>query len=343
MSARDPWLVLGVDRSADDAQIKKAYRRLARAHHPDHNRDDPSAEARFREVAAAYEQIKNAEARATFGPAQTTHRRGAAPADEGTDWGSLFNDAAADVTRGKDVALEVSVTFTQAFTGATIDANTRVEEPCAQCGGSGATPGTNVHQCHVCRGAGFHQVGRITTECASCDGRGSLFDARCGACTDGRVLRTRTQRIAIPAGVSDGQQLIVDGAGEVGAGGAGNLLVTVRVGESEVFERIEGADLLVDVPVSYAEACLGSEVRIPTPERPILLHLPPGTTSGTLLRVRGRGMPTLGAEDGGRGDLYARVAVDVPSKLTTAQRRLVTQLGSHDTRDLRAHLFADTD
>lgn len=338
MSQRDPWLVLEVDRSADDAKIKRAYRRLARQHHPDHNRDDPGAEARFREVAVAFEQIKSAEARAALNPPPSSSRPGSAPGSE-ADWGALFGEAVTGNARGKDVSLEVSVTFAESFAGATIDANTRIEEPCGDCGGSGAAAGTSTHQCHVCRGVGAHQVGRISTRCASCDGLGMLFDARCASCTNGRVLRTRTQRIAIPAGVRDGQRLVVDGAGEVGAGAAGDLLVTVRVAESEVFERADGSDLLVEVPVSYAEACLGAEVRIPTPERPILLHLPPGSTSGTLLRVRGRGMPSLEHADGRRGDLYARVSVDVPAKLTTAERRLITQLGQHDTRNLRGHLF----
>lgn len=342
MSAgRDPWVLLGVARSADDAEIKKAYRRLARSYHPDHNPGDETAAGRFRDVAWAYDQIKNAEARAALSSQQGERRRRAGDAGLGEDFTSLFGRETGPGARlprkGKDIELAVEVTFAQAFHGAELEVAPTVSEPCQSCGGSGAAAGAATRECPSCRGIGFHQVGRVTSACAACDGSGLNIERRCPDCHDGSVFVRRLQRIAIPGGISDGQDLVVPGGGEAGGEVPGDLLVNVRVIPSPVFERLEGADLLVEVPVSFAEACLGAEVKIPTPDRTIVLHLPPSSSSGSLLRVRGRGMPLLEGE--GRGDLYARVVVDVPAKLSSAQRKLVRDLRALDRADLRQHLF----
>lgn len=336
--SRDPFILLGVTRADDDAAIKKAFRKLARQFHPDHNPDDAAAAARFRDVAWAYDQIGTVEARQAWMTEESSRRGG--DAGLGDDFTNLFGRDAGPVgqsRRGKDIELTVEVSFWQAYHGAEVEVTPTVSELCRSCGGSGAAAGALTRNCPACRGIGFHQVGRVSTACAACGGSGTSIEHRCPDCHEGRVMIRRTQRIAIPGGVSDGQDLVVPGAGEAGSDGHGDLLVTVRVAPSPVFERLEGADLLVEVPVSFAEACLGSEVKLPTPERTIILHLPPGTASGSLLRVKGRGMPALEGDE--HGDLYARVVVDVPDRLSSAQRRLVRDLRELDRADLRQHLF----
>lgn len=338
---RDPWVLLGVPRGADDAEIKRSFRQLARKYHPDHNPGDADADARFRDIAWAYDQIGTQAARDTW-VAEHAERR--ADAGLGEDFANLFGrDQAAGSRlprRGNDVELTVEVTFRQALQGAELEVSPTVSDICATCGGSGAAPGALTRSCQACRGIGFHQVGRVTTACAACGGSGVSIERHCPDCHEGRVLVRRRQRIAIPGGIADGQDLVVPGAGEAGSEEPGDLLVNVRVSSSPVFERLEGADLLVEVPVSFSEACLGAEVKIPTPDRTIILHLPPGTASGSLLRVRGRGMPVLDGE--GRGDLYARVVVSVPERLSSAQRKLVRDLRALDREEqLRAHLFEE--
>ncbi|WP_217924654.1 DnaJ C-terminal domain-containing protein [Miltoncostaea oceani] len=341
MTGADPYAILQVPVGTDDATIKKSYRRLAREFHPDHNPGDETAVARFREVAAAFELIKDAPARARYASATTAPGPAAGRASRsGVDWTEMFNETSegGPPERGRDLEIAVEVSFAQAFAGSQVEVQASVEVNCGVCGGTGAAPGASVRRCHVCKGEQFIRVGRINTVCEACAGQGRIIETRCESCHQGRILERRTQRIAIPAGVADGQQLVVAGAGESGAQSPGDLLVAVSVAPSPTFERLEGADLLIEIPVSYPEACLGAKIRIPTPERPILLSLPPGSGSGALLRVRGRGMPLVD-DPGTRGDLYARIVIDVPVKLSSAERRLVTQLASHGRKDLRASLF----
>lgn len=330
---RDPYVLLGVSPDSDDSAIKSAYRRLARQHHPDHNPDDSEAAARFQDISWAFEQIKNAGARARF--AATTSSSSSILGD---DFEGLFaRGATRPARRGKDVTVQVNLTFAQAFAGCEVEVSATHSQICSTCGGSGAAPGTASRACPLCRGLGLHKAGRLTTPCGECGGSGQQIDHRCPDCRDGRRLVRTPTRIIVPPGTADGQQLRIAGAGEPGYDEPGDLIAEITVAPSALFEPMDGADLMVNVPVSYSEAALGSHVRIPTPDKTIVLHLPPGSSSGTLLRVRGRGLPK---PDGERGDLYARVVVHVPDKLSAAQRRLVTQLRGHDDKTLRDPLFS---
>lgn len=330
---RDPYVLLGVSPDADDTTIKSAYRRLARQHHPDHNPGDAEAAARFQDISWAFDQVKNAAARARF--AAST---GSSASILGDDFEGLFaRGPSRAARRGKDIIVQVNLTFAQAFSGCEVEVSATHSQICTTCGGSGAAPGTASRPCPLCRGLGLHKAGRLTTPCGECGGSGQQIDHRCPDCRDGRRLVRTPTRILVPAGTVDGQQLRIAGAGESGYDEPGDLVAEIAVAASALFEPLDGADLMITVPVSYSEAALGSHIRIPTPDKTIVLHLPPGSSSGTLLRVRGRGLPR---SDGERGDLYARVVVHVPEKLSAAQRRLVTQLHGHDDKALRDALFS---
>lgn len=334
MNDRDPFVLLGVPRDADDATIKRAYRRLARDNHPDHNPDDGAAMARFQEISWAYQQIGRAEDRARF----QADRAGAA-SSLGGDFADLFSEGGPLGRRGADIRVQLTLSFLHAYEGADVEVVATSQVLCTTCGGSGAAPGTHARQCPVCRGLAMHRAGRLTTPCAACNGTGRQIDSPCPDCDGGQRLVRRPHRITVPAGIRDGETLRLPGAGEEGADQPGDLVAEVHVTASALFEWLpESDDLLVTVPVSYAEAALGAHVRIPTPGRPIVVHLPAGSSSGTLLRVREHGWPRR--DESQHGDLYARIVVMVPETLTAAQRRLVTQLRGHDDRGIRDGIFA---
>lgn len=337
-SPRDPWVLLGVDRDADDGAIKKAYRAKARKYHPDRNPGDAEAEARFQEIARAYEQISNEAARDRW---LTENENPFAPLDGGPSAGGFPPYAAPGPDAAaprRQVSYESEISFAQAFSGAQVELLIEVEDVCSSCAGSGAAPGHRPRGCSICGGRGKLAVGRLETPCSACQGRGFVVERPCGQCDGGIVRERRPFVVQIPAGVADGHQLRVQGP-DRGRLGRAEIIVTIRVGESPVFKRelADKAHLVITVPISFAEATLGARVRIPTPARDVYLRVPPGTASAKMFRIAGAGMPR---PDGGEpGHLYARVQVVVPEAPSREQRRLIEQLAREDPADLRYELF----
>jgi molecular chaperone DnaJ len=340
----DPYATLGVPRSASDAEIKKAYRKLARELHPDRNPGDSAAEERFKDVQAAYDLLSDAEKRKQY---DTFGESGSGPfggfqnvrvenVDVG-DLGDLFGGIGGLFGRGRrgpdrprpqrglDLESRVRISFDDALKGATVRVPVEVETACHVCGGTGAHPGTTPKTCPKCQGSGVvsdsHGLFALSQPCPRCRGNGVIIEKFCKHCQgSGRERVTKRYQVKIPAGAKDGTRIRLKGKGEPGRNGgpAGDLFVVVQVDASPLYERRGAADLLIEVPVTYPEATLGATVQIPTPDGPVALKVPAGSDNGKLLRVKGRGAPKL--HGNGRGDLLARVKVSVPQKLSKAER-----------------------
>jgi molecular chaperone DnaJ len=350
---RDPWVLLGVERTDDDRAIKRAYRKLALQYHPDKNPGDSDAAAMFQEIARAYDAIASEENRAVWMAENEGTRSGPfEPLAE--DFPSAFSADTGFVSPGfsepnmfeaqprtttAEIRQQTSVSFREAFIGADKEVIIDVDEACRVCGGSGAAPGSKPRVCAVCRGSGEHHAGRVVNRCAACHGRGFTIDRPCTACQSGLVRESRPYQLSIPAGITDGHTLRLAGPSR-GRFGSAELLVTVHVEASPVFKRnlADPADLLIDIPISYHEACFGESIKIPTPEKVIALRVPPGTPSGKAFRVAQQGMPRLAGS--GRGDLYARVQIHVPNNPTGGHKRAIQQLSLYDPEDLRHELFS---
>ena len=361
---RDLYEVLGVSKSASQDEIKKAYRKLARKHHPDSNPGDAEAEERFKELQDAYDVLSDPDKRKQYdqlGPRMFEGAQAGGPGgfqwsgnvgdlgDLGDLFGGLFGRAGGGFARGSergqrgaDVGVTLTLSFEDSLEGLTTKIPVELETTCSTCKGSGAEPGTKPIICPVCRGRGVTAEDEgffaFSRPCPRCHGNGTVIEKPCRTCDgSGRERRTKRYTVKIPAGVKDGTQIRLKGKGEAGFGGGppGDLIVTTRVTPSPLFER-RGADLVIEVPVTFAEAVLGADVEVPTPEGRISLKVPAGSQDGKLLRVRGQGAPKLNG--GGRGDLLARVRVDVPTKLTNAEREAIEALGKASTRDVREQL-----
>ena len=366
---KDYYAVLGVAKDASDAEIKKAYRKLARENHPDANPDDPGAERRFKEVGEAYAVLGDAERRREYDEIRRLGAAGfgAGPgpggfgdmggADLGDLLGHLFGGAAgggfpgATATRGarrpqrgSDLQADVHLTFEDALAGVRTTLRVTGDGTCDTCGGSGARPGTQPATCSTCGGRGQVTIDQgpfsFAQPCQQCGGRGQVITSPCPTCSGtGRVVKPRELTVRIPAGVRDGAVIRVPGRGGPGLNGgpAGDVLVTVHVAPHPRFGR-KGDDVTLEVPISFSEAALGTKLTVPTPlgERRTI-KVPPGTASGRTFRIRGEGAPR---RRGGNGDLLVKVRVDVPTKLNRQQRRLLEELAEHDDREARdAALF----
>jgi molecular chaperone DnaJ len=358
--AGDLYETLGVSRGAGADEIKKAYRKLARLHHPDANPGDKQAEERFKEVQNAYDILSDPEKRKqydTFG-AGGRQMGGAGPGGvrfEQFDLGDLggFGDVFANLfggggrarsraMRGGDIEATLNLSFEDSLGGAETRVPVEVDAACSSCGGSGAKPGTSPITCPQCGGRGVIAESQgpfaISHPCPRCRGAGMIIEKPCPTCRGtGQVRRTKQYKVKIPAGVKDGTRIRLKGKGEPGMNGGppGDLFVVTRVAASPLYER-RGADLIVEVPVSYPEAALGATVEVPTPDGSISLKIPAGSESGKLLRVRGHGAPKL--KGSGRGDLLARVRVTVPKKLSKAEKEALEQLKSVSRENPRERL-----
>ena len=359
MSKRDYYEVLGISRTSTEQEIKSAYRRLALQHHPDKNPNDTQAEDRFKEAAEAYSILSDSEQRKRydrFGHAGVASGAGAswgAPGFSGLEdilgdlfgFGDVFGTGSGRggsrrtaAQRGSDLRYDLEISLEDAAVGLTAPLRIPKLETCAACSGGGAAPGTQPETCQTCAGAGQvrYQQGffSVARTCGSCRGSGRVIKNPCPECKGaGRVEKEKTMEVKIPAGVETGSRLRIQGEGEGGVNGgpAGDLYVVIHVGEHEQFER-QGSNLYSSMPITFGQAALGAEVEVPTLDGEHSVKVPAGTQTGTVFRVKGKGMPVLGGR--GKGDLYVAVTVVTPTTLTREQRKLLEQLAQVETKDL---------
>ena len=362
MSKRDYYEVLGVDRSAGDQAIKSAYRKLALKHHPDRNPGDKAAEEKFKEAAEAYAVLADADKRARYDRFGHAGLGGAAGGAGGFDptvftgfedilgglgdifgFGDVFGGGRRrGPQRGADLRYDLEITFEQSATGTETTIQIPRQEACEPCHGTGAAPGSAPSTCPQCRGAGQlrYQQGFFTVArtCGQCRGSGKIIAKPCTTCQgSGLVEQQRKLTVKIPAGIATGQRMRLHGEGEGGAQGgpAGDLYVVIHVQDHAFFSR-DGNDLHCEVPLNFTTLALGGEVTVPLVSGTETLKVPDGTQTGTLFRLRGKGMPDVGGR--GRGDLLVTVKAVTPRKLTKEQRRLLEEL----SRALPAQKFEPT-
>jgi molecular chaperone DnaJ len=353
----DYYKALGVAPSAPSKDITKAYRKLAKENHPDHN---PGREERFKEINSAYQVLGDEKTRKeydevrTMGPGAYGMGRGAggdrayANADFGDVFANMFGQGSAGgprrsraPRRGDDMETSVAISFGDAVTGVVTKVDLMSDGPCETCDATGAAPGTRPTLCTGCHGRGVTEVNQgffaFSQPCATCSGTGMKIEHPCPTCKgNGNDRKRRTVNIRIPAGVENGQRIRLKGRGGPGHNGGsnGDLMVAVEVGRHALFGR-KGADLTISVPISFAEAALGATVSVPTLDSSVSLKIPAGTKSGRTMRAKGRGAVTKS----GTGDLLVTFDVSVPTELTDAQRAAVEAFAAAtDGASLRTHL-----
>lgn len=347
---RDYYEVLGVEKNADEAAIKKAYRGLAMKFHPDRNPGDASAEAKFKEAAEAYEVLSDADKRAKydqFGHAGVGGAAGGAGFRNAEDIFSAFGDifggqggsifeqffggggggGRTRARQGASLRIRIDLDFNDALDVSHKTVSFRRHEHCSTCNGTGAKPGTKPKNCATCGGHGQVQMNQgffsVRTTCPHCGGRGTVIETPCGTCKGtGKEKVEREVDIKIPAGIDDGVTLRVSGEGDEGeeGGPAGDLLAEIHVKPHPIFKRRE-ADVWMALPIGFSQAALGDQIDIPTPRGNARLKIPAGTQPHTTLRLRNEGFPVLGGS--GRGDMLVEVVVEVPRKLTKDQETLL--------------------
>ena len=343
---RDYYEVLGVSRGASEDEIKKAYRKLAKANHPDLHPGDAEAEARFKEVNEAYEVLSDADKKARYdqyGHAGVDPNFGAgAGFDGGFDFGDLgdifgsffgggFGGRRANPNapqRGESLRISLTIDFEEAAFGCKKSVTVERMEQCDKCKGSGCAAGTTPEVCQTCHGTGTIQVRRQTpmgvfatsAPCSACGGRGRIIHQPCPDCRGaGAVRKRRTIEVRVPAGIDNGQSISLRGQGSCGRNGGpnGDLLVTIMVRPHEIFRR-EGTSVLCEAPITFIQATLGAELEIPTIDGKVKYHIPEGTQSGSTFRLKGKGIPSINGR--GRGDQYVTVYIETPRNLTKEQK-----------------------
>jgi molecular chaperone DnaJ len=340
---------LGVTKRASDDEIKKAYRKLARQYHPDRNPGDAAAEEKFKEVQHAYDVLSDDEKRKAYDRFGSQNgRAGGGPQNVNVDFGDfnigdlgdlfggLFGgggrtqQARRQPMRGADVEAEVRLSFEDSLRGAEAKVPVELTVACRTCGGTGAEPGTAPVICPECNGRGVKSESQglfaLSQPCPRCRGNGTVIEQPCRSCKgSGRERRIKTYTVKIKPGVKDGTRIRLKGKGEAGSNGgpAGDLVVLARVDASPVYER-RGDDLVVNVPLSYATAVLGGKVDVPTPDGAVSLKIPSGSEDGKLLRIKGRGAPRINGS--GKGDVLARVRIQVPKRVNKKERELLEEL-----------------
>lgn len=353
---RDYYEVLGVEKSASADEIKKAYRKMTKENHPDLHPGDKECEERFKEANEAYEVLSDDAKRqkydqyghAAFDP--NAGYGGAGGFGGFSDLGDIFGDifgggfggfgggrANPNAPRkGDNVRATVNISFEEAAFGCKKEVTTAVVERCADCGGSGCAPGTTPEVCPECKGSGQVTVNQRTpfgmmqsvTSCSKCRGTGKIIHQPCKSCRGmGNIRRQHKIEINIPAGIDDGQTISKTGAGSVGSNGGpnGDLLVSVIVRQHAKFER-DGSSVLLEQEISYAQAVLGAEIKVPTLDGDVMLNIPEGTQPGAVFRLRGKGIPYL--RGSGRGDQFVTVSIKVPKNLTSSQKELLRQFAA---------------
>jgi molecular chaperone DnaJ len=343
MASQDLYEVLGVPQTADEGEIKKAYRRLAMKYHPDRNQGDAEAEERFKQVQAAYEVLSDSQKRAAydrFGHAGIDPQAGAG----GGGFGDIFGDVFADIFgsgggrggrggtgRGADLRYELEISLEEAFRGTVSTLDFPVLANCETCNGSGAKPGTAPVSCKTCGGHGQVRIQQgffsLQQTCPTCRGAGQTISDPCPDCRGaGRVQRSKKLEVKIPPGVDTGDRIRLSGEGEAGRRGGppGDLYVDIHLRPHPLFER-DGGDLYTEVPISVVTAALGGELEVPSLEGRLNLTVPAGTQTGRVFRLRGKGMPSVRGRE--VGDLMVRATVETPVNLDDRQERLLRELG----------------
>ena len=359
---RDYYEVLGVSKGASDDELKKAYRKLAKQHHPDLNPGDKAAEAKFKEINEAYEVLSDKDKRARydqFGHAGVDPNFGAGgpgggfggfggftdmgDIDLGDLFGSFFGGGFGGggsarrngPQKGETIRAGVTITFEEAAFGCDKEVTVSRTEQCDECKGTGCAPGTTAEVCPDCHGSGTVRIQRggggfsfsTTAQCPKCHGSGKLIHQPCKSCGGaGSVRRQKKLSVTIPAGIDNGQAVSLRGQGGAGKNGgpAGDLLIGVTVQPHPIFRR-EGTSVYMEQPVSFVQAALGADLQIPTIDGPVKYAMPEGTQTGTTFRLRGKGIPGLNGR--GRGDQYVTVKVQVPTELNKAQKEALRAFG----------------
>lgn len=344
---RDYYEVLEVSKTATGEEIKKTYRKLAVKYHPDKNQGDKEAEEKFKELGEAYEILSNEEKRAAYDRyGHKAFAQGGGPAagaggfhdpfdifrevfgsgGNGSGiFGDIFGGGQSSQGRGADLRYDLEITLEEAVKGCEKEITVRKLETCEECSGSGAAAGSKKVTCPTCRGAGKVTVSRgffsMSQGCPKCQGAGQIIEKPCPKCHgEGRSEKTSKIKLKIPPGVDTGSRLRSVGQGEGGfrGGESGDLYVVIHVKEHPLFVR-QDTDLFCEVPISFVKACLGGDVQVPTLDGKAVIKVPPGTASGKVFRLRGKGVPDLRGSHS--GDLNIRVYVEVPAKLTSEQRK----------------------
>ncbi len=362
---RDYYEVLGVSRDASEAELKKAYRQLAKKYHPDMHPGDAEAEAKFKEASEAYGVLSDADKRRQYDQfGHAAFENGGAGAAGGfdfdfSDFGDIFGDIFGGMfgggggsrrnsngpRRGADVRIGTRITFAEAVKGTKKQIEVNIKETCSSCNGTGAKKGTSPETCKKCNGRGqvtyqqqslFGMVQSVRP-CPDCGGTGKIIKEKCPDCKGTGYINTKkTIEVTIPAGIDDGQAIRISGKGEPGVNGGprGDLLVVVSVSKDPNFIR-DGYDVLSEVKISYPTAVLGGEIKVKTVDGEVLYEVKPGTASGTRVRLRGKGMPTLRNENV-RGDAYIDLVVNIPTHLTKEQKDALLEYDKALTGEERA-------
>ena len=371
---RDYYEVLGVEKNASDAEIKKAYRKLAMKYHPDQNPGDKSAEEKFKEVNEAYEVLSDAEKKARYdqygfaGVDSNFNPNAGNPfggfgggggfgfGDLGDIFGDFFGGGASSSARrngpskGQNVVAEIEISFEDAAFGCEREITFGRIEPCATCHGTGCKDGAQPETCAYCHGTGtvrtqqnfMGMTMQSNQPCPKCGGQGKIIKDACSTCRGkGKVRRNKTIRVKVPAGIDNGQSFRVRDEGNAGSNGGpnGDLLVTVRVRKHDIFVR-DGANVLCEMPITFAQAALGATIEVPTLDGKVRYNVPEGTQTGTTFRLRGKGIPYVGYKT--RGDQFVTVVVETPQKLTQKQKDLLRQFddgASEETQPKRKSFF----
>lgn len=348
MAKKDYYETLGLQRNASEAEITKAYRRLAMKHHPDRNPSDKTSEAKFKEAKEAYEILSDGQKRAAYDqfghagvdPAAAAGAGGFYSARGGGNFSDIFGDVFGDifgagrtrgpqVFRGADLRYSLELALEDAVRGKEVKIRVPAMETCETCKGSGAKPGTSPTICQTCGGHGQVRMQQgffsIQQTCPKCRGTGKVITDPCQTCHGaGRVQHTKTLSVKVPAGVDEGDQIRLAGEGEAGESGGppGDLYVQVRLKQHDLFKR-EQDDLYCEMPVSFATAVLGGDLAVPTLDGRATIKIPPGTQSEKMFRLRGKGVRNV--RSGHTGDLYCRISVETPVNLTPQQKKLLEE------------------
>ncbi len=368
---RDYYEVLGVDRGASDADIKKAYRKLAKQYHPDVNPGDKVAEAKFKEINEAYEVLSDSQKRSNydqFGHAGTDpngfggFQGGYGDFDfggigdifesffGGSGFGGRTTRSKKGPQKGADLKYAMEIAFEEAAFGVEKEISVNRMEGCVTCGGTGSKPGTSPTTCKHCNGSGqvqykqntpFGQFVNIKT-CDVCHGEGKIITDPCGTCGGkGKIRKSVKIKINVPSGIDDGQTISLRGEGEPGSKGgpSGDLYISIRVRSHPLFQR-QGNDVLCDIPITFVQAALGADLEVPTLDGKVKYTMPEGTQTGAVFRLKSKGIPFL--RGNGRGDQYVKVVVEVPKKLNDRQKTLLkefAELSGDDSHEQRKGFF----